>query len=116
LALLLIGMLALNFGLYAGELMPVNASINTPTFVMAACGASLSVVGLGGLLAKWRLKFLVTPLCAIGRNSLLLMICLALIPTLGGNSMWPVLFAAVLAATWLAERRWFLTLSRVVPS
>ena len=51
----------------------------------------------------------------MGRNALLLMICLALIPTLGNNSMWLMLIAAVLAAMWLAQRRCFLTLSRVVP-
>ncbi|QDT51019.1 hypothetical protein Pan258_51020 [Symmachiella dynata] len=115
LALMLIGLVALNAGLYAGEWMPVNAYINTPTFAVAACGATLSVVGLVGLLAKWGGTFVVAPLCAIGRNALLLMICLALIPTLGNNSMWLMLIAAVLAAMWLAQRRCFLTLSRVVP-
>lgn len=115
LALMLIGLVALNAGLYAGELMPVNAYINTPTFVIAACGATLSVVGLVGLLAKGGVMFVVTPLCALGRNALLLMICLAFIPTLGGNSMWPMLFVVVLAAMWLAQRHWFLTLSRVMP-
>ncbi|WP_339912055.1 hypothetical protein [Symmachiella dynata] len=115
LALMLIGLVALYAGLYAGELMPVNAYINTPTFAIAACGASLSVVGLVGILAKWGVTFVVTTLCAIGRNALLLMICLTMIPTLGNDSMWPVVFAIVLVALWLAERRWFLTLSRVVP-
>jgi len=113
--ILLIGMLALNSGVLADVRMPVNASIGTPTFVLASCGSACFIVGLAGLFSRGRLSFLLSPVSAIGRNSLLLMIGLTLLPTLAGVSVWLALAAGLLAAYLFAERNWYLTLSRVVP-
>ncbi len=114
-AILLTGMLAANCGILAGEFVPLNPHMGTPSFVIASSGILLVVLGLTGMIADSGQAWLLSPFIAMGRNALLLVIAFACIPTLGVVGAMLAILVVFGVALVLYHRRSFLTLSLALP-